>query len=212
MKRAAVAVSAVIASLVTGTAAAQPALTAPASPTYAMPAPMADAEPKSEASATLLAIGATALGYVALGGSGGDDNAALGFIGVAGALVGPSAGHIYAGENGHALKMSLLRTGAIAAVVAGMIRVMSSAVDDSDCLSDCSGDRAWHDYQRNGEVMIYAGGITFVAATIYDIVDASRAARRYNDKHKARPWQVAPSLARDAGGGVSPAFVVSGRW
>ncbi|MBX3162217.1 MAG: hypothetical protein KF773_40005 [Deltaproteobacteria bacterium] len=208
MKRAAVAALLVLATV--GTAAAQPALTAPTAPPGYVMVPQ-DVEQKSEGAATMWAIGATAIGYLSLAASGRDDNAALGFLGTAGVLVGPSAGHIYAGENGHALRMSLLRTGALTAFAIGLLRVAVTPLDD--CISTCNErDREWREYQRNGELLMLAGAATFVTSTIYDIIDASRAARRFNDKQKARAWQLAPSMARDAGGGVAPAFVVSGRW
>src|SRR5437868_6408081 len=89
-------------------ASAQPAMTAPMEPP-----PVPAIETKSESTATALAIGAT-LGGLALTYSGakhGDGTVVLG--GMAMMMIGPSAGHFYAGEIGHGAKMSLLRTGGL---------------------------------------------------------------------------------------------------
>src|SRR3954469_19611035 len=90
----------VLAAATITTAAAQPALTSP-TPREAAP------EIKSESAATALALGST-LGGLALAYEGAQhDDGSVVFGGVALMLIGPSAGHFYAGETAHGAKMSL---------------------------------------------------------------------------------------------------------
>jgi hypothetical protein len=105
--------------------------------------------------------------------------------------------------------MTLLRTGAMAVFVAGLVKSITVGYDD--CIDYCGNND--QNARNNGEMMMLAGAATFIGATIYDIIDAPRAARRFNAKQKEqRMWQVAPTMSRDAGGGIAPAFAVSGRW
>ena len=123
---------------------------------------------------------------------------------------GPSAGHIYAGETGHALAMSGLRVAGATAFIYGILS--ATVVADDICPQQgCSSSHQHED--QNAGVIATLGALTFVGATIYDIADAHNAARRYNDKAtKKRSWQVVPSVVGAANGGVAPAVGFSGRW
>jgi hypothetical protein len=181
-----------------GTAVAQPALTPPVAPAP----PPAELPHKDEATATMLAIGGTAVGVLALYAGGHNESEGLLWLGIAGLTVGPSAGHIYAGENGHALGASLLRAGGMLMFGLGVIALVSSG----DCIDDapCDGGNG------GGEALLWVGGLTFAVTTLYDIIDASSAARRVNAKH-ARAWNVAPTVV-PAANGPAPAVSLIGRF
>ncbi len=153
-----------------------------------MPAPAIEGSMKSEATATMLSIGTTAAGFALIAAAGKQqDGAGMGTLGVLALMIGPSAGHIYAGETGHAVGMSLLRGGAAVAFIAGVVQATTVAY--ADCIDQCTGYAGDRD---NGATLMWVGGISFVAATVYDIIDAPRAARRRNTK--TRQWQMAPMM------------------
>jgi hypothetical protein len=200
--------------LLTATAVAQPGMTppttqpigpqpvyAPQQPMYGQPmsAPPAPAPRKSESTATLLALGTTAagLGTIYLGAQG--NNGGLAWAGVAITLIGPSAGHIYAGETGHAAQLSLLRIGGFATFVYGLVQ----ATTRTDCYDSYACDDP-----NDGEGAMWLGGAVVVGATLYDFVDASKAARRANRKAE-RAWQVTPMMM-PASGVRSPGVGIAG--
>lgn len=186
-----------------GSASAQPAMTAPFEPAPA-PAP----EVKSASTATLLAIGTT-IGGVALMSSGVDrDNGGVVLGGTILMLIGPSAGHFYAGETGHGVKMSLLRTGAAVVLGAGLLEQTMAANCD---VSASGGGCSTRDSRDNGEKLMWIGGGTLVAATVYDLWDAHNAANRANEK-AARSWNIGPSMMAGASGTTVPALTVAGSW
>jgi hypothetical protein len=61
--------------------------------------------------------------------------------------------------------------------------------------------------RHNGTTMMLVGGITFVAATVYDIVDSGGAVRRRNN----RAMMVAPMYAQTQSGAV-PGVALAGRF
>lgn len=180
------------------TAVAQPALTPP----LQAPTPP-DLPRKDEGTATMLALGGTVLGFVSLYAAGRTDSPALGWSGVALLVVGPSAGHIYAGESGHATKTSLLRVGGMLTAFVGLIALTSVA----ECSDGCGGKSD----QGNAEAMLWIGGITYASATLYDIIDASAAVRRANAK-QARAWRITPTAVPASSGSPIPGLSVIGRF
>ena len=198
-------VTAALLAAAVSTAAAQPALTTPRWAEPAQPAP----EQKSGSTATLLAIGSTIGGFamVSAGARNGSDSVIMG--GILMTLVGPSVGHFYAGETGHGVKMSLLRTGS--AIVLGMGLVAGMNSEHGAVCDDCS---APHDHgadNTTAERMVWLGAGTLVAATLYDLYDAHRAAGRANEK-AARKWNLGPTLMTGASGTTAPALTLSGNW
>lgn len=212
------AAAAVLVAAATTTASAQPGVTPPSSPTwappppsqqpyapapytapYAAPAPYArpvEVKPlKDPKTATWLSIGATALGIGMFAAAADRDNEDLGWASIAVTLVGPSAGHIYAGEGGHALKMSLLRAAGFATFVYGALEDSSYECYDSYCENN-----------DDGETAMWIGGAVVVGATLYDLYDAGRAAKRTNAKHQV---MVAPTMM-SAAGGVTPGVALGG--
>lgn len=172
-----------------------------------MPAPAIEGSMKSEGTATMLSIGTTAAGFALLAASGKQQNGGegMGMLGAIALLVGPSAGHIYAGETGHAVGMTLVRVGALTAFIAGVFQ--ATTVYAADCLDPCTGYTG--DDRDNGATLMWVGGISFVAATVYDIIDAPRAARRRNAK--TRQWQMSPMMVGTANV-TTPGMGFSGRF
>lgn len=196
-------IAAVTLLLASTVAAAQPAMTAPMEP---LPAPAL--ETKSGSTATALAIGTTLGGLVAVtytGAEQGDDTVMLG--GIALMMIGPSAGHFYAGETGHGVKMSLLRTGGL--VLLGVGLLASSTVTYCAAAEGEAGNCSTRDSHTKGAMMMWIGGATIVGATLYDLWDARNAAHRANEK-ALRSWTVAPSIMAGATGSTIPALTVGG--
>ena len=97
-----------------------------------------------------------------------DDTAGYGVL-VAGlglAVVSPSSGHIYAGEHRHAAVTSGLRAGGL-------------------LLAGYGYRQFWA--EGDGSAAIGIGAVVVVTATIYDLVDAPRAARRANRRAAVVP-------------------------
>ena len=182
----------------------------PVAPTFAapvapLPAPVIEGRTKSEGTATMLSLGTPAAGFALIAASGSeDDSAGMATLGVIALLVGPSAGHIYAGETGHAVGMTLVRGAAALALLAGVIK--ATTVYAVDCV-DCSGSH--YDDGDDGSTLMWVGGISLVAATVYDIIDAPRAARRRNAKERGygvQPMMVGTSNAKSPGIGLVGSF------
>lgn len=167
-----------------------------------LPAPVIEGRTKSEGTATLLSLATTAGGFALLAtavnqseGGGG-----MGMVGFLALLIGPSAGHIYAGEAGHAVGMSLLRGGATIAFIAGALKMTMA----SDCIDWCGSNE-----RDSGATLMWVGGLTFIAATVYDIIDAPRAARRHNTKE--RQYAVQPMFV-GAANGPAPGLGFAGKF
>lgn len=128
----------------------------------------ADETPDNESTATTIAVTATAAGAVMIGGAIKADFAPLGVVGAALLVVGPSAGHLYAGEYGHALGMSALRAAAGLTGLVGLIVASTVTYDGPPGAND----------HANAWAVAYAGAGIYLAATIYDLWDAHRAVRR----------------------------------
>ena len=168
----------------------------------AQPGGPRDAPGKSESTATVLAIGSTAAGFglLALASHSHDDGdltRALDWGGLGLIVIGPSAGHIYAGEGLHALGFSALRLVSLGAFVAGVI----SSLDICDGVVPCQNGS-----NPGANVLMAAGAIGYVGLTIYDIHGASGAVRRAN----ARALTLAPAPLRTPGGRAAPGLVLAG--
>jgi len=157
---------------------------------------------KSGEVAALLSVGATAAGAgaIVLGGwRGAGEHADGPMLALAGAgllVVGPSLGHFYAREAGHAVVFSLLRGFSLGAFSAGALTILGCVV------SDGCGTRRGLELAGIGLV----GGLGYLALTTYDFADAPRAAHRAN----ARALTIAPAPLRTPGGRTAPGLVVAG--
>jgi hypothetical protein len=183
-------------------ASAQPAMTAPMEP---LPAPAI--EMKSGSTAAVLAVGTTLGGLAVMYAGAEQRDGAVVLGGMAMMMIGPSAGHFYAGETGHGVKMSLLRTGGL--VLLGVGLVTSSSVTYCAATDVEAGSCSTRDSHTRGELMMWIGGATIVGATLYDLWDARNAAHRANEK-AVRSWTVAPSIMAGATGSTIPALTVGG--
>jgi hypothetical protein len=101
---------------------------------------------------------------------------------VLGLAVGPSVGHIYAGEDGHAAGMAL---GRVSAAGVGLVLLVSALANMGDCES-CSNSLG------PGMVPALLLGLAIPISIIYDLVDAPRAARRSNTRHGLTNLSLAP--------------------
>jgi hypothetical protein len=108
----------------------------------------------------------------------------------AGALVlGPSLGHYYAGDMQHGVATTFGRLAGGGLVFFGLV------LDRGFCSTgDCRGGI--------GTAATVAGAGLFVYSTVYDIVDAPRAARRFNDR-----VQVMPTVLPTATGAAPGVFI-----
>lgn len=152
---------------------------------------------KSGATATGLAIGGTVAGFALMAAGGNAESEELSWLGLGVAVVGPAAGHFYAGEPGHGVLTSTLRAASIASFAVGF--------DMSFCLFDCSDVSVAQ--RRTGDLLVFAGLGMYAATTIYDLVDAHQAAGRANRRRAAT---AAPALLRTPDGGQAPGLVLAG--
>jgi hypothetical protein len=153
---------------------------------------------KSETLATGLAIGSVTAGAIAMYAAinnhglskledGRGQNWAFLSAGLGLLSVGPSAGHIYAGEYRHAVFTSLLRSGGFLAAGAGILALRCEAEVDVSCAND-----------KVAAGLVALGGIAYLAGTFYDLYDSRRAVRRRNGRE--RNLVIAPSLVNTAQG------------
>jgi hypothetical protein len=194
------------AALLTTVATARPAL-ADDAPATALTDD--DHGPKSPATATAWAVGTTLAGaglFLAGGALVDHDEDAAGAAMATGLVVGavgPSAGHLYAGEVGHALLSTTARAAGGVMMVTGVF--MADPIDlcfgpADSCPEEEGDDTGW---------LIAAAGVALVAGTtVYDLVDAPRAARRANRRAAARAV-VVPTAVR-AADGLAPGMAFAG--
>lgn len=169
-------------------------------PQWAQPQPQLDLQLKSSGTALLWAIGTTVAGIATIGAAFDEESEGLLLLGAGLTLVGPSAGHIYAGEGSHAVKASLLRAGGVVVFTLGAIENGNYECYDAYYCED----------DDDGETAMWIGGLVVVASTLYDFYDAGRAVNRYNDRRRKAAYQVAPTMMSKAGGGFTPGVGVSG--
>ncbi|PWB74484.1 hypothetical protein C3F09_03900 [candidate division GN15 bacterium] len=99
-------------------------------------------------------------------------------IGGLGLLVGPSAGHIYAGRPHPVSGMGLrLLIG-----VVGGAAVLGIAIGESMGGDDFSGTAS----------VAGVSGAAIIGSVVYDIATASRSAERYNQNHGLASWRIQP--------------------
>jgi hypothetical protein len=155
-----------------------------------------DQQPDSPSSALTLAITGTVLPLGAGAGLAGAGNGWGLVLAGTGLALGPSLGHLYAGEVGRAVGMTALRAG----LLTGAFYLFLGGV---------LGDTG-----HPGE--LFAGTAVLLAATaglaLYDIIDAPRAAERSNRRSGLQLLGVAPVVARDAAGGTMGGLAVAARF
>ncbi len=155
-------------------------------------------DPKNPTAALALSLGVTAAGYATVyimndrdAGSPG-----LGYLSAAAITLGPTVGHWYAGET---FTRGLgFRVGGAATVVTGMVVLLRSCPIFGDHCDDSPG----------GAALLAVGAVAFAYGTMDDIFTAPSAARRYNQRARARrSLSVAPRITdKDAGLVVAGTF------
>lgn len=106
--------------------------------------------------------------------------------------IGPSLGHVYAGEYGHAFGTSLLRSAALVV-----------ALQSAD-------DLAYADRSDNWTyVALVSSAVVWAVATTYDLHDGVGAVRRYNHRQSGAVM-VAPTMMPSLGG-LTPGLALVGQ-
>lgn len=183
---------------------AQP-LVRPAQPTPAHAADRSDRkDPQTAGLVSALATGG-GLGLMIIGAkmSQNDDNngtpnsggSAVSTLGAIGFLIGPTAGHVYAG---HTWNAGLgIRLASLGAVVMGV--------------ASCSNDGCTDGNGGGAAALIIGGVIGFGVGTVYEVATAPQAARDYNREH-GLDLQLSVIPVRDARNTTSPGFGLVGRF
>jgi hypothetical protein len=137
------------------------------------------AEPKSEATATAISLVGTLAGGALFAASWNADSGGVLLLGTGALMLGPSAGHWYAGQ---ALTWGLpVRIAGAGLVATGALAGLA-----------CSGVTLGED-DCGGSDMVVGGLVAIGVGAIIDIATSSGAAREYNE----RQWQVTPMLVSD---------------
>lgn len=147
--------------------------------------PVAKSEPGrrlNEDVALWLSLGGTLVSFGALAGGMALDNAPLGISGLIGTIVAPSWGHWYQGR--FVTPTVALRTlsGLATLVTLGLAVV---------CGDHCDGSGL-------AGIVFVGGGLTYIGATTYEIIDAPRKARKHNQRIEA--LGIAPVVTQGAAG------------
>jgi hypothetical protein len=163
---------------------------------------------KSGDLATVLAVGTTAGGVTAMiaattlaDRSNLGTMATLALVGFGATLVGPAAGHLYAGEYGHALGTTVLRGAAVGTIVFGL------TANTKACWADC--DDSYDGGDNDGAGIVVVGTAALVGLTAYDLWDAHKAAARRNARND--DLRVTPTALATAHGPVA-GLAVAGRF
>jgi hypothetical protein len=158
------------------------------------------ARPRDGTTATLLAVGGTVGGFALSMYAAERDSTGLGVLGFSATMVGPSLGHLYAGETGHALVTTAIRT-------AGIV-TFAAAFGDAFCILCSDQDQSpaeRRDEQVSG-LIAFAGFGVYASATVYDLIDARHAARRAN----RRTTVATPTILVSPDGARAPGLVLGG--
>ncbi len=149
---------------------------------------------KSPTTATVVSVGAT-VAPILVGAASGDASSAVLLMG-GGLLLGPSAGHWYAGEAGW--RGLAIRSAGFA--------TMALVIDDvGGCLIGDGGEEGKNCDRANTAFMVGAG--MTIAGVLYDIGTAGSAARRHNTRTvQIAPTMVSGTRSTGAGLGISGAF------
>lgn len=148
---------------------------------------------KSPATALQLSLLGTGAGFGMMVAGARWDSSGLSLAGFAVTLIGPSAGHFYAGETGRGLALTGLRVGAVAATLAGATWGLF------DCFDLYSEDTC--EFSPGATALIVGGVVLGAGSTIYSLYDAPRAARRHNARERRLFLVPAPMAVQSSGSG-----------
>jgi len=142
---------------------------------HAEPAAAPAVETKSPALAGAIAVGTPIAGVLVAVAA--DGSLPLEVTAASLFALGPSLGHVYAGEYGHAAVSTLIRGGAYAGFALSAIKW--TKISDPECeVPGCYEPRTADVL----EVTMVATALIFIGATAYTWYDAPRAARRTNHR------------------------------
>lgn len=190
----------------------EPVIAAPptiAQPVDVEPLPSEIIEVKSPGTALALSLGVTAggLGLVALGssldhGSSRDTGESLATVGSIAFFVGPTVGHIYAGNTWNTgLKW---RLGSLAVSFGGLVYALSQCGIFDEC-TQAENDRA-----GIGAAVAVGGMITYFGATIYEVATAPASARNYNLEYTRYNMNLRPRMQVVPMAGRAPGLALAG--
>jgi hypothetical protein len=165
--------------------------------------------PKRADIALGLSLAGTAAGAVALFAASTDgaaDTAPIAVTGIGLLVLGPSLGHLYAGETGRALRHAAVRAGAVAVMGAGLLVAWSSPC----AFGPENDDHCPNARDRIGVGIIAAGAALGVGSIVYSIIDAPRAADRSNRAQPALAITPVPVISPNRSTG--PGLSVAGRF
>jgi hypothetical protein len=174
-------------------ATGSPAMTPPLDAAQLEDAPLPPGEYKSPGTALGLSLGITGGGVLLSVIAAGDSvdrgaQTALGLTGAAMIALGPTSGHIYAGNGWNTgLKWRLGSLGVATAAAAGALAACPP-------FSRCENEGL-----AAAMALVSVGaGVTYLGATLYEIGTAGRSARTYNETHQVS-LGVAPVVGREPG-------------
>lgn len=195
-----------------GRAEAQPVFVDSIQEPALAPMPAPQIEHRSAGTAFLLSLGTPLLAYAAGGTlaalSDEDSEAAL-WLAVAGAIAGPSAGHLYTGDYGPAAAYTGGRALSAAVFVAGIGAIIGHGLSNVHCEDrpDCPGDEpGW----AAGAMVV--GGLGFVTLTLVEPFASIGSARRFNERAEAGGISFSPMVFPAASPdeqGAMPGFMLS---
>jgi cysteine-rich repeat protein len=180
--------------------------------------PLRSTSPKKPGAALAWSLGIT-LGAMGLGGTTFDslapdaDASRVGSIAASAALlgmhiIGPSVGHLYAGERRHALRFTALRVASLGAALGGLAALSAAREEDGSIQGNANAALA-----LGGVALIGAGSTGYLVFMVGDLIDAPRAARRHNraleNSQGKTAFSLAPTLIPAAQRAAAPGLALS---
>jgi hypothetical protein len=133
----------------------------------------------------------------------------LGTFAVAGLLVGPSMGQMYAGSYGRGTVGILIRGLGGAFGAAGMAQAVSNVF----CMGDGagSGSSCQHE-QDSGMQLMWVGVAIYTGGALFSLLDTPRAVIRQTDRLRRERYGFTPTVAPDPYGGLTPGALAWARF
>lgn len=158
-----------LALLVSMAASAQADPAALLEPVAPSPAPSSAEAVERYSAGTALGLAAlgTAVGYGAFIGGLASDNERLGYVGIGGIILGPSAGHVYTGDFKRALLGVGIRTAGPALLLTAVTTMSGECLFDGNC-------------SLGTDALIAGGYLLTLGGTAYSLIDAPLSAKRRN--------------------------------
>lgn len=143
-----------------------------------------------------LSLLGTALGYGAVIAGQRYGIRSLGYLGLAGVVLGPSAGHLYTRDHKRVWRGVGPRGLGLATMALGSYLVLK---DNCFLSRDCSAG-------TGGAVLVLAGAAVTIGSTVYSIIDSRKSARRMNERRRRLTFTPAPVVGPDRSMGMGLAL------